>query len=215
MAGCCKLQKSYKTESYCPFFKPNWHFDTNCCTSRPRLTHEPWIAATMGTRDCSILLNNFWASSQRLATSSLVVQDWKHTESKEKKKNQDKLLTFQLSILNLIHLTFFVKYVLVYLHFYTYKTNKTKSNTEYTTHIRDCESPQKPTCYLLQQGNSRVCLKWGQHFLKIYKARCLPTRQPTHATAETVCSPTHTKQQNYVISRVKHVVRTVTNLISL
>lgn len=138
----------------------------------------------------------------------------KHTESKGKKKNQDKLLTFQLSILNLIHLTFFVKYVLVYLHFYTYKTNKTKSNTEYTTHIRDCESPQKPTCYLLQQGNSRVCLKWGQHFLKIYKARCLPTRQPTHATAETVCSPTHTKQ-NYVISRVKHVVRTVTNLISL
>lgn len=137
MAGCCKLQKSYKTESYCPFFKPNWHFDTNCCTSRPRLTHEPWIAATMGTRDCSILLNNFWASSETgdLLTSCTGL---KHTESKEKKKNQDKLLTFQLSILNLIHLTFFVKYVLVYLHFYTYKTNKQnkKQHRIHHTHQR-------------------------------------------------------------------------------
>lgn len=63
----------------------------------------------------------------------------KHTESKEKKKNQDKLLTFQLSILNLIHLTFFVKYVLVYLHFYTYKTNKqTKQKaTQNTPHTSE------------------------------------------------------------------------------
>lgn len=140
MAGCCKLQKSYKTESYCPYFKPNWHFDTNCCTSRPWLRHEPWIAATMGTRDCSILLNNFWASSQRLVTSSLVVQDWSILRAE--KENQDKLLTFQLSRVHIIFHPFidlfFVKYVLVYLYFYTYKTNKQnkKQHRIYHTHQR-------------------------------------------------------------------------------
>lgn len=65
-----------------------------------------------------------------------------HTESKEK-KNQDKLLTFQLSILNLIHLlTSFVKHVLVYLHFYTYKTNKQnrKQHRIYHTHQKALKS---------------------------------------------------------------------------
>lgn len=77
----------------------------------------------------------------------------KHTESKGKKKNQDKLLTFQLSILNLIHLTFFVKYVLVYLHFYTYKTNKQnkKQHRIHHTHQRlwkpsKAYLPGLPTC---------------------------------------------------------------------
>lgn len=137
----------------------------------------------------------------------------KHTESKEKKKNQDKLLTFQLSILNLIHLlTFFVKYVLVYLHFYTYKTNKQKA-TQNTPHTSETVKALK-SLLAICSSKETAGFAWNEDntFWRSIKP---DVSQHVSQLMQLQRLFVHLHTQNYVISRVKHVVRTVTNLISL